>query len=254
MTEGSKYLMLKQAAVLMALDAGGAVANTGAFFVRTALENANTQAASLPTISATPASLYVSWTFLGLRLLIWSLTLALLSRMIELHPSFGKARIWYLLRILVFVVEIITVGAAMYMYHNHITESLIFVRIVILLELGLGLLWEVLLLSFGNRAVLSAGANLLDSFGMEEAAKKNRRCGKWLIGFAAVYAFFWTFAFTLLLIWRVEFPEGFPEELFLLDVGAFLFCVPAWFGSEICRIFASLRMNRVYRLIRELSE
>ena len=262
MTLGNKYSMLKQLAILMALDTGGAVANTAAFFICTVLDAANVQVASLPPLSASAASIYVAWTLLGLRLLIWSLTLALLPRMTELHPSFGKARICYLLRILVFVGEIISAGTVQYMYYRidpgTDLESMLFVSMIVLLELGLGLLLEVLLLSFGNRAVLNAGADLLESFGMEEAAKRNRRCGKWLIRFAAVYAFFWLFAFTIFLIWRMAHPEGFPESfpafLFLLDIAAFLFCILTWLGVAVCRILAPLHMNRVYRLIRDLSE
>ena len=266
-TMENKYSMLQQAAVLMALDTGGTIVETVLTFVLSILDSANADGALFPMEAVSHANIYISWTIWGLRLLIWLLTVVLLSHMTDLRKSFGSARIWYFLRILTFIVVMMLVNAVTYLRYEHLSdpdaEILFFFGRMILFTLGLNFLLEGLLLSIGNRSILAAGAELLESFGLKKPAQENRRCGNGLIGFTAAYAILLLFGCALLFVllsWN-ELPLFNALEtgdaqgvLVLLVIAAFLLCFVTWLGMEICRILAPIRMNRTYRAIRELSK
>ena len=151
--------------------------------------------------AADSANVYILYMLWVLRGLIWMLTIGLLSHMAILHRSFGKAGIWYLLRILAFIMTTLVMPGVAYAYpHNETVlqvQTPSFIMIVPIFELDF--LLEAFLLSMGNRAVLATGAELLETFGMKKAAEKNRLCGNCLTGFAAAYVILVVFTCALLL-------------------------------------------------------
>ena len=256
----NKYAMLKQAVILMVLDTGGKI-----------VETVLTLIFSSPAISSLTAvsyaNVYVSWTLWGLYLLLWLLTITLLSHMTVLRVSFGKARIWYLLRILAFIVFMMATTATAYLSYRSrpdpAPETTLLIGQILIFNFGLNFLADALLLSMGNRAILNAGAELLESFGLNQPAEANRRCGNRLIRFTAAYACLLIFACVILLglSFMNELPffgmmdaEGVRKVLVCLDIAAFLLCLPMWLGMVIFRILAPVHMNRAYHAIRELIE
>ena len=266
MNTENKYLIIKRVSILMALDAVGAITETVMKFISAVFNSADASSASVFN-----ANIYVSWTLWTLRLLIWILTLVSLSRMAEICASFGKARIWYLTRALSFITLTWLSGTINYLYYqryghddfqtvlNANPDLPRFLGVCFLLFMGMDFIMEAFSLSFGNRAILIAGAELLESFGLEKPAEKNRRCGKLLAGFAAAYTSCLVCAFVFLSaassfvsVWDAE---GVPEILIPLAlILIIIICVPSWIGIEIFRILAAVRMRRAYHAIRELTE
>ena len=260
MLETDRYWALKEIGVLMALDTAGFIAENAISFAGAILAMDSQRGTFLNELS-----IYGAWTMWALRLLIWSLTLVSLSRLASLRKSFGNARIWYLLRILCLIVQPLSVTFAnrqpslLSSERTPGIETLIPITLIAILTLAF--LGE-FLLSVGNRVTLFAGAELLDSFGLDDPAKRNRRCGNRLIGCTAAQTLFYLVAVALL-IWirflqgRRIFGEGesgatMPEAIAIFC--AVLFCLLARLGVIVFRILAAVRMNRTYRAIKELTE
>ena len=256
----NRYSMLKQVSVLMALDMIGFVGELIATFASAILDGASHQEVS------NALNVYATWTIWTLRLIVWLLTLAALSRLSELHLSFGKARIWYLLRIPAFLMANLTVVVFYYRYPDPLSNphyafalfgALIFIAV-------LTFLGDILALSAGSRAILFADATLLDSFGLETCATQSRRCGNALLGFAAVqtipFAAAVALAFRLLLAADAALSAGEVLEtetwkaLVVLDAGLISLCLLIGVGTFVFRILALIRANQAYRAFRKLTQ
>lgn len=255
MTESNRYLTLKEISVLMALDTAGLIAENVISFWSAILAR-NPQYGTL----LNEISIYSAWTMWALRLLIWSLTLVSLSRLTSLYKSFGNARIWYLLRLSFLILQPLSITFASHRLFLSSSESqLVAERLMI--TLALAFLGE-LSLSIGNRVILFAGAELLDSFGLDSPAKKNRRCGNRLIGYTAAQTLFFAVAFALV-VW-IRFFQG--RRLFgagesgaamsetIAIFSAVLFGLFARLGVIVFRVLASVHMSRTYRTIKGLME
>ena len=255
MTEANKYLTLKEISVLMALDTAGLIAENVISFLGAILAG-NPQYGTL----LNGISIYSAWTMWALRLLIWSLTLVSLSRLTSLYKSFRNARIWYLLRLSLLILQPLSITFASHRLSLSSSEwQLVAERLMI--TLALAFLGE-FSLSIGNRVILFAGAELLDSFGLDSPAKKNRRCGNRLIGCTAAQTLSFGIALTLL-VW-VRFFQG--RRLFgagesgaamsetIAIFSAVLFGLFARLGVIVFRVLASVHMSRTYRTIKGLTE
>ena len=204
---------------------------------------------------------YLSWTFRCLRPLLWVGMIVLLLRSEE---CFHAARIWYLLRIIAFfalralggIAGQIDQAVGIILFSGRITVS----KAVCILLL---LLISPLLAPFGNRAVLNAGGAVLDYFGLEAPAKKNRRCGKllaiftWLlVGMMLVFLTLLCFILQTMegsLMDYLEAPDGvalIQWTMLLLPV-LMLFC---GIGILILWARSAARMKRTYKLVKGLSE
>ena len=253
MTEESKYSPLKYVGALMALDTAGGIANILTFSARELLGTDSRLTASL--------SQYADWTVWVLRLLAWALTLAVLSSLTDVNKSFRKARIWYLLRILILFLT--PMASAVVHYRTIIevplTPSDITLAAVALIPFaGMALLGEALL-SVGYCAVLFAGAELMDSFGLEGLAKKNRRCGNRLAGCVAAQTLSVTAAVGLAAWLRlVKGVRLFGDEstfgILILFAVLIPLCLLLGLGTMAFRAFAAVRMGRTYRAVKELTE
>ena len=206
-------------------------------------------------------NIYLSWTTRCLRPLLWIGMIVLLSRSEE---SFHAARIWYLLRIIVFfairafgaIADQIDSGIGLVLLSDRITFS---AAVYVLLSL----LIVPLLAPFGNRAVLKAGGEILDYFGLEAPAKKNRRCGKLLAIFTCLLVGMMLVFLTLLcvilqttgssLIDYLENPDGsalIQWPMFILPVMMLLCGV----GILILWAKSAVNMKRTCKLVKGLSE
>lgn len=253
MTEESKYSPLKHIGALMALDTAGGIVNIVTFSAQTLLSTDSSLTASL--------SQYADWTVWALRLLAWALTLAALLSLTNVNKSFGKARIWYLLRILILFVT--PMATAVVNYRNIDAASLTpsdiaLVAWSLIFLVGMALLGEALL-SVGYRAVLFAGAELMDSFGLEGPAKENRRCGNRLAGCVATQTLALTVAVGLAAWLRlVKGVRLFSDEnalgVILLFIVLIPICLLAGLATMAFRAFAAVRMGRTYRAVKELTE
>ena len=253
MTEESKYSPLKYVGVLMALDTAGGIVNIVTFSTQELLSTDSRLTASLTQ--------YSDWTVWALRLLAWALTLAALSSLTDVNTSFGKARIWYLLRILILFMT--PMVSAVVNYRNMGAASLTpsditLAAVALICFVGLALFGEALL-SVGYCAVLFAGAQLMDSFGLEGPAKKNRRCGNRLAGCVAAQTLSVTVAAGLAVwLWLVRgvglFSDKNPLWVILLFAVLISVCLLAGLGTMAFRAFAAVRMGRTYRAVEELTE
>ena len=258
MTGKDRYSPLGRLSVLMALETGVAAVKAVIALASVFLFTADQYGASLPAEVLHESGIYITWTA---RMLLWALTLAALSRLSVLRASFGRARIWYLLRILILpVVFLLTLPANR--PHGD-TTPLPFRLTACLYLAGLGALAGTLFLSMGNRAILLAGAEVLDTFGVETPAKRNRRCGAVLLVSAAALTFSLVLAAVFpagrRLIQGQPFystagPKGVFSALTPPEAAAFLLCFLAGLGAVGCRLLAAVRMSRTYRAIRELTE
>lgn len=206
-------------------------------------------------------NVYLSWTFRCLRPLLWVGMIVLLSRSEE---YFHTARIWYLLRIIAFfalralggIAGQIDQAVGIILFSGGITVS----EAVCILLL---LLISPLLAPLGNRAVLNVGGAVLDYFGLEAPAKKNRRCGKLLAVFTCLLAgmisvFLALFCFILQtteysLLEYLEAPDGsalIQWTMFLLPALMLLCGV----GILILWGMSAVRMKRTCNLVKGLSE
>lgn len=253
MTEENKYSPLKHIGALMALDTAAVVVENVVFLLEMSLRT-DSQAEAL----LAGAALYGVWTAWLLRLMIWALALVSLSRLTGLRKSFGKARIWYLSRFLVFFAQALTVTVGNYRAAAGTVLSspeLALIVGALLAILAMNYIGECLL-SAGNRAVLFADAEFLDSLGLESQPGKLRRCGNRLAGCAAAQTLLLLLAIALVLCFR---PAGGP---FPLDneirlgalLCALLLCFLAGLGATAYRILAAVYMLRTYRAIKELTE
>ena len=265
MEEIYRYPCLKQLSILMALDIAGPVAEAAAFLVR-AVAASDTQADS----SLQNAWFYTEWAVSGIRLLIWSLLLVTLSRLTGLRKSYGKAQVWFLLRILIVFPEVLT--PALLVYRHSGADSLIqpppsALLFTLLIIGGAVLLGESLLIPLGDYAVLHAGAELMESFGQERMAKKNRQCGNWLLGTALAFLLLLSIAF-LLFLWALytrgisllnadsipnaeSGPLPLPVHLYFAAVLLAFLLGPA---SLLFRVLAAVRAGQTYRAIEELTK
>ena len=256
MTGKDNYALLKQVSILMALETGLALAEVLINVCRRILNAANSSTAMNMSI------LYLLWTLWALRMFSWTLTLASLSRMTRLCKSFRKAQIWYLLRILFFVSTPMLVGVLNYLdrpatasdFPSPLTKG------IFCLNLALCFFAETLFVSSGNRAILFAGAELLDNFGMTAPAEKNRLYGKWLmkISLAEFYFLMLLLALTAW-VWFTKGSlvsamreAGVAMTAFRLLV---LFVLPEGLGVLLLfRFLASLQVHRTYRAVKELTK
>lgn len=254
MTEDNRYSPLKRLGVLMALDTAGAVANIAIFLARTLWSTDSEEAALL----ADAVSQYTQWTVWALRLLAWALTLAALSSLSNVSKSFGRARLWYLLRILILAVTPMAAAAVNYRNLDAASLSLSDITLVagaLAFIAGMSLLGESLL-SLGYRSVLFAAAELMHSFGLEDIATENRRCGNRLAVCVAAQTLA-PFLVVALAVWVLvvqkiglfDNPVAFLLFVLLIPIGLL-----AGFGMMAFRVWAAVRMRRTYRVVKELTE
>lgn len=264
----NKYSMLKRLGFLMALETGGVVATIAIYFVRIVRLSANLEMGPIRG-----AFVYILWTLWAMRISSWATTLATLSRLEDLCKSFRKAQIWYLLRILLFLVTPLTVAAVNYLYHDSLALSdaattggpgwlLLRVPVVFFPDLALCGFAETFMLSAGNRNILYAGAEMLESFGMESQAEQNRRCAKRLMGISWAALFVWESTLAIVAgvwfskgVWVLVFEEGDSMTTLLrrLCRVAFAFFVPGGVCVVAGRVLAAVRVSRTYRAIEELT-
>ena len=253
MAERSKYETLKQISVLTALD-------TATWIAGEVLDSV-TLVLSLPKWldPSNEGQVYITWTIWALRLLVWSLTLAALSRLSDLRNAFGKARIWYLFSLLAFIAQPLGASGAHYRYPALTplsrADAFFFVQVLIILAMITCL--EEASLCFGKRVILFAGADLLETFGLEEHAMKNRRCGNRLLICAAARMSFLLCVFAVTWISLAKQFSFFDNESIdlLLCAAVSLWCLfLAELGNIAFQILAASRMKRTYLAIRELTE
>lgn len=252
MVEANRYSALRGISILMALDTAVLIVENGIFLMNTVLPADLRHGTPLNEIA-----LYGAWTMWALRMLLWSLTLLSLSRLAGLRKSFGNARIWYLLRFLCFITQALAVTFANLGFRS--PSGLTLSAEMLLMFLVITFLGE-LLLSVGNRVILFAGAELLNSFGLDTLAKENRRCGNRLLGCTAAQTLFFVAAVALF-VWirifqgrrlSVEGEWAAPEWIGFFS--AVLFCLLARLGVIAHKILAAAHMNRAYRAVKELTE
>ncbi|MBR4211238.1 MAG: hypothetical protein IKR84_02465 [Oscillibacter sp.] len=253
MTEESKYSPLKYVGALMALDTAGGIVNIVTFSTQELLSTDSRLTASLTQ--------YSDWTVWALRLLAWALTLAALSSLTDVNTSFGKARIWYLLRILILFMTPMVSAVAHYRIIGEVPltpSDITLAALALICFVGLALFGEALL-SVGYCAVLFAGAQLMDSFGLEGPAKKNRRCGNRLAGCVAAQTLSVTAAVGLAAwLQLVKGVRLFGDEstfgILILFAVLIPLCLLLGLGTMAFRVFAAVRMGRTYRAVKELTE
>ena len=258
MTEIYRYPRLKQLSILMALDIAGPVAELVLSSIRFDVFPSTQDGSSLQN-----TWFYTVWTTAGIRLLIWSLILVTLSRLTGLCKSFGKAQVWFLLRFLAVFPEILAPAIFAYRHPNlgSLNETPLALLFPLLITAGAVLMGESLLLPLGDHAILCAGAELMESFGRERLARKNRRCGGWLLGTSLAFLLLFSSA-VFLLVWirytrdvsLMDAEDGSFQILALLDIAAFLLALPLGLASLLLRVLAPVRMGQTYRAIEELTK
>ena len=272
MTGRNQYAPLRQLALLMALDTAGTLLN--AFWVL--FPSGGGTGGRLADVSASVGvsdniGIYVFWTIWALRLLTWALILLLVPRLTALCKSFRRAQIWFFLCILSAPVEFLLTGIFNYRYPDpHVLLSLtrpaLMMASFLYLFVVILLLEETVLLPLGNRAILLAGAELMESFGAERQAKKNRRCGKWLFILTVAQGIV-DILLTAFIAW-MWFMEGLDQsqsqlvvpteggrlaQLLALELFTVLLCFPLGLPSVVFRFFAAFRINRTWRTIEDLA-
>lgn len=264
MEENRRYSPLKAISLLMALDAAGAVALLLAALAAALMETPSAaHIAQGILIGPAVCNRVRTWSVWSLRALVWSLILACLTRLTGYArtPGFRKARVWYLWRLLTAVMEIVPTSIAAYICATMAAPLSWFIILAALLcSLMIGLLGETVMQAMGIRYVLQAGAELLDACGMEEQAGKNRRCGKFILGFAAA-RLVPVIASAVLAVWAclikgsslIPGAEGLDAFVFLAAV-LFLLSVPAGVGGLLFQFAAAVRVGRTYRAIEDLTK
>ena len=136
--------------------------------------------------------LYVVWTLRALQLLAQLLVIVFLTRLIGVRNDFADARLIYIALIIIAAVAFILDGVVSgistetvfeTMYTNMAVAAL-FAALVVL-----DLVAKPVLLAMGNRSILFACGSVLDSFGLYELAKGNRRLGARFAVASVVFAF-----------------------------------------------------------------
>ena len=266
MIQTGKYTMLKRLGVLMALDAGTSIFETIRFLVWPWLINTGSVgAAAAYASSADSANLYLSWAVDALRLLVCVHTLMSLYRLTGLHKSFKMAQLWYFLRTLSLLPQVLVLALFSYLYPDRdsllSTPFLLTLTIVFLVILCFFFLGAFLFLSLGNRAILSAGAELLESFGEYDLAKKNCRCGNSLLRFSlallvtALSATLLTAGMLILTrVYLVPLEEYVRGLLVLLVLVLIVLAVLFWAVLLVFRSLAAMSMFRTYRAIEGLTK
>ena len=101
----------------------------------------------------------------------------------------------------------------------------------------------------------------MESFGHERLARRNRRCGGWLLGTSLAFLLLFSSA-VFLLVWigytrdasLMDAEDGFFPILALLDIAALLLALPLGLASLLLRVLAPVRMGQTYRAIEELTK
>lgn len=263
MTSRNKYTPIRHISILMALDAGAAILDAFVYWVGPSLWAAIMGTDTSPASDAVKNfSIYMAWTIMLLRLLLWALTLLALFRLTDIFQTFQKAKLWYLLRVLAYIALVLLAAYGNYQlaFAANWENAKYPLVVLLLLIAACTLLGETLLLPMGNRAVLDAGAELLDTFGLESQAQKNRRCGKRLLVFSLLFQFLLLFAVGLAAgvwlaaeVWLYSTEtDAFPVLTFL-DIAALLLAFPAGFCVLAYRFLAAVHAGRTYRAIEVLT-
>lgn len=261
MRSESIYAPLKLIGILMGLDAGGAIADTIQSFSG-ALRTAGSTAGGGISLSHSLTGIYCTWIILIVRLLVWAMTLITLSRLTDVRPSFQKARLWYLLRILAYMAELLPSAIVYSRYPNLLSVPNLAMLLLSALVVSLGsiLIGECLLLPMGNRVILLVDAELSESFGLESQARKDRLCGRRLLRvslaflcllFLSIAPEVWVRMVKGVSLYSAA-GDAFPG-LLLLELAAVLLCIGAGAAILIYRLLAAVRMIRTYRAIEELT-
>lgn len=130
-------------------------------------------------------AVYLVWSLRFLRLLDW---IGMFVYLTSIGGGFRKACVWYVLRILAFFAIMVLAGVAEWINQFGgipVGEKELAVSAVI--QYVPGMLLPLFAIAFGCRAVLRAGAEVLDYFGMGQPAKQSRQCGVALAVLAWVY-------------------------------------------------------------------
>lgn len=209
--------------------------------------------------STSSIAIYLLWTMRCLRLLIW---IAMVLSLAGLSNGFRTARVWYLLRILIFVLSCAYAGIGGAL-EQQISTTFFSGRVTIpaIIQIVLVPILTPLLLPFGNRAILTGSADLLAYFGMEKPAQANRRLGNRLAGTAL--AFVLLILVSIVIIVAGGSANGINEMLQSADVSGLVkaavllpifLILPACLGLLVLWGIGAIRMKRVYTLIKEMSE
>ena len=215
------------------------------------------EAAAETVVTGIDIDVYLVWTFRCLRLLNWVGMIVHLGR---LGSGFRPARVWYLLRIFVFLTVQVLNGLS-----NHsrlpigVGNWTLFAAITTILSA----IVTPPFLPLGNRAILKAGADDLRYYGMEKPAAANRRCGNllavfcWMLeGFILVFVSLWVGEYLIteydLLSYLIA-PDGSPFVQWALLI-LFLLIVLGALGVLILWGICAGRMKKTYRLLKGISE
>ena len=99
------YHALRRVGYMIALDVGAETASlilpSALVFATAILEYAGASEAVISGLGG--VQIYLVWTFEALKMLAWSVILATLSWLNDVHPDFYRAHICYLLQILIYV-------------------------------------------------------------------------------------------------------------------------------------------------------
>ena len=204
-------------------------------------------------------SMYLVWTCRCLRLLSWVLMAVLLTR-----EGFRKARVWYLLRMITFLLVQFSNGVSGYL--DQIANPMLFAGNFtpsFAITLIFGTIITPLLLPFGNRRILKDTSEVLDYYGFGKDARANRRCGNVLAVFSGVLAGLVLIlaVFLIRILSTTEYglrsyliaPDVSESvQLFLLDL--ILLILFAALGTLIFMGISARRMKCTYRLMKGLIE
>ena len=180
-----------------------------------------------------------------------------LSRLAGLYRPFGRAQLWFFLRTLLFLQELLLPSFLSYAYsdlgsHPRVILSML---LIVLVSIHFG---ETVLLPLGCRAILSAGAEFLESFGERRLAEKTRHCGRLLLGFSRTALGLGILAALPMVVLAVTLTAPQAERvngvLILLSLGLALPYLIAAAGVLALRWFAAYQTGRIYRYMKELSE
>ena len=193
---------------------------------------------------------YLMWTLRFLRLLSW---IGMSVYLISIGGGFRKACVWYVLRILAFFAALVLPGMAGWINQfGGIPVGEQEIAVSVALQYLPGVLLPMFATAFGCRAVLRAGAEVLDYFGMGQPAKQSRQCGTALAVLAWVYVGVNVATGTGIL----SYPEALGGRAAIL-LGAlvlFLLILLVIAGIFILWGISAGYMKRTYRLIKGLSE
>lgn len=192
---------------------------------------------------------YLRWTVTAARLLIWALMISTMTGMARRWPEMRRARLWYLLSILAFVLSSLYGG----MDVSIVTELLQGGKGP-WLELGgalvLGVVGQNLFSALGIRSILLTSAEMLEELGHGGLARRCRRSRNRLLFFAVAMPLLACSIVAAYFVTLVRGGMGVVLRAAVVVQFALAFGLSAWFYAAWLR--AVFRVRGVWRAAEEL--